>query len=108
MEEVIARIVHDVDMAASACGPANAIEHRPQVEISDDNAKPLAIECKQRRGDPHGRNTRCVDDPTRLFEVDRGDVNVAGRERDRLLKIVPIASGLKLRDGQSADCATYS
>src|ERR1700704_4519447 len=97
MEEIIARVVYDVDIAALACGSADAIEYRPQIEIGDHNSKPPPIECKQGRGDPHGRNTRCVDDPLRLFEVDRRDVNVAGGKRDRLLEIIPIARLLKLR-----------
>src|SRR5262245_6617164 len=108
MEEVIARVVYDEDMGALPCGTANAVEYRPQVEIGDHASKPPTIGCKQRRGNPHGRNTRSVDHPTRPFEVNRRDVNVAGRKGDRLLEIFPIAILLKVRVGYRLDCATCS
>src|SRR5262249_60637983 len=63
MEEVIARIVYDVDTAALACGPANAIEHRPQVEIGDHNSKPPTIRGKPWPGNPPDPHIRLLTPP---------------------------------------------
>src|SRR5262249_39420939 len=71
MEEVIARVVHDIDVAVLEWGGGDPIEKRAAVEIGDHNSRPPTIGCKQRRGDLHGRNMWCVDHPTRLFEVYR-------------------------------------
>ena len=46
MEEIIARVVHDVDAAAFACSTANAVEYGPQIQIGDDDSKPPTIRCK--------------------------------------------------------------
>ena len=108
MEEVIARIVYDVDTAALACGPANAIEHGPQVEIGDHNSKPPTVGGKHRRGNPHDRHMRDLDDALVLSKLDWRDVNVPRRQCDRLLEIIPIAHGLKLRVGYRADGAARS
>ena len=72
MEEVIARVVYDVDVAAWTYGPANAVEYRPQVEICDHNPKPPTIRCKQRRSNPRGRNTGCLDHSARRFQFWKG------------------------------------
>src|SRR5215470_17807321 len=89
-------------------GGANAIEYRPQVEIGDYDCEPAAIRGNQRRGDPHARNTRRAGRPARLFELDRGDVNVSGRKRYRLLEIVLIAVVLQLCVGCGAACPACS
>src|SRR5262245_47638962 len=108
MQEVIARVVYDVDVATWACGPANAVEYRPQVEIRDDNSKPPTIGGKQRRSNARGRNTGCLDHSVRRFQFNRRDVNVASGKGLRLLEIIPIAITLEFRVGHRADCAACS
>jgi len=51
---------------------------------------------------------RDLDGALAFSELDRRDVNVAGRQRDRLFEIVPIAIALKLCVGYGADGAARS
>ena len=108
MQEVIARIVYDIDMASLACGPTNSIEHRPQIEIGDHNSKPATIGGKHWRGNPHYRNMRDLDGALVLSELDRRDINIAGRQCDCLFEIISIAIALKLCVGYRADGAAHS
>src|SRR5260221_9911391 len=76
----------------------------------------LAITIPSRRpsGANNGAATRMIGTcgtstaPLAFSELDRRDVNVAGRQRDRLFEIVPIAIALKLCVGYGADGAARS
>ena len=105
MQKEIARLVDDVDAAPLTRGGANAIEYRPQVEVGDHDSEPASAAISGAA--THGRNAG-ASDPARLLELDRRDVNVAGRKRDRLLEVVLITVVLQLRLGRGTACATFS
>ena len=91
MDEIIAGVIHHIDLRVSVHAVTNAADRRTQIDADDDTSKQPSVGSGDRSGSLKGWNVRRFDDAGLSVEIDLGDKNLVGGKADRLLEIVLVA-----------------
>ena len=105
MQQIVSLAVDDVDVAAAARRRPDRREQRVEIDVDHHDAEGLSVRRLQRRRDAQHGHVRLRDCPVVLVEVDRRDIDLAGRQRDRLREVFAHGAPLQLGVGHAPHAA---